>query len=254
MIKKIIVLLCITMQLGALTVHDAKKIGMQIWMNEGNQKEELLVFWSEHEPFPSLGIGHNLWFLKKKHNHKESFPELCDYLEHHGITLPEWIKKALPHGAPWSSRKEFLADTHHTKELRTLLSKTIALQTEFMIKKLNDTIPVIMKKISEEKKSICKKIIELMESSPLGNYALIDYLNFKGSGINATEPWGLMQVLIAMADHEITEKNVSQLFALEAEQLLLTRIKNGGPDYPLGRRLEGWTKRICTYYNQNLFR
>ena len=31
--------------------------------NEAGQRRELLVHWNKNESFPSLGIGHNIWFL-----------------------------------------------------------------------------------------------------------------------------------------------------------------------------------------------
>lgn len=235
----------------SINKSDAKKIGMQIWKNEAAQREDLLVFWHEREPFPSLGIGHAIWFPQGIDvPYKQQFPTLCSYLKKHGVKLPEWLEKA-KETAPWKSRSEFLQDTTRTTELRTLLASTIDLQTYFMIEQLRKVWKRILNDTPPEKRAILTKKFNLLRSSIRGNYALIDYLNFKGSGINPREEcngdrWGLLQVLSDMPD-TINTENATKAFSVSAAKILLKRIENSAPDYPHLPALPGWIKRVCTY-------
>src|SRR6476620_4484737 len=61
----------------SITPDDIKKIGMLIWANEASKRKELLVFWSQFESFPSLGIGHYIWYPRGHTAHyTEQFPLL----------------------------------------------------------------------------------------------------------------------------------------------------------------------------------
>ena len=59
---------------------------------------------------------------------------------------------------------------------------------------------------------------------------LIDYLNFKGSGLDPKEQsngqrWGLLQVLIDMPD-SLTEDKVNQAFTISAIKILVALVQN----------------------------
>lgn len=243
----------------AAMAEDAQKIGMQIWQNEASGRTDLLVFWNPHESFPSLGIGHFIWHPKKGNclTFAQQFPALCDYLQQHGIKLPTWLEKAKHAGAPWNSRNEFLQDEQKIKELRQLLSTTMDLQTNFMIEQLEKQLPKIFDAVPEEQKEHVGYCVALLQSCPLGTYALVDYLNFKGSGLNPKERsndqgWGLLQVLLAMPEN-ITAENVCQAFAIAAAKILLRRIENAAPDYKPLIFLHGWIKRVSTYAKPDIF-
>ena len=45
-----------------LTSHEIKWLGEQIYSNECNANFECLTSWNSGEDFPSLGIGHFIWF------------------------------------------------------------------------------------------------------------------------------------------------------------------------------------------------
>lgn len=261
MFKKILLLL-LTFHISitkTLSPEDAYKIGMQIWNNEASQRVDLLVFWNPNESFPSLGIGHNIWYPENQFaKYTEEFPKLCNYLQKNGIVLPAWLTKALSKGAPWKIREEFLQDKKRTEELRNLLSSTINLQTNFMIERLEQQWPLILEAAPAQYKDKLKNIFKLMTSSALGTYALIDYLNFKGSGLNPNEiangyQWGLLQVLLNIPD-DITKENINKLFAISAAKILLKRIENSGPNYNTIRFMHGWVKRISTYIDPNIFK
>jgi hypothetical protein len=122
--------------LFCLDSKDIKKIGSAIWYNEAGSRKDLLAFWSEHEPFPSLGIGHAIWFPEgAPAPYTEQFPLLCDFLEKNKVKLPGWLKVAKKTGAPWKTRQEFMQDVQKREQLITLLSSTIELQTRFMIER-----------------------------------------------------------------------------------------------------------------------
>ena len=145
-LKKIIICLLFIKNTdsGALSALEIEKIGMQIWYNEAAGKEELLVFWNQNEEFPSLGIGHNIWLpVGQKAKFNQGFPILCDYLIQHGVRLPDWLYQAKKTGAPWQTRDHFYQDYARRHELRQLLVKTVALQTQFMIDLMADRKSVV---------------------------------------------------------------------------------------------------------------
>lgn len=237
---------------------EAQKIGMQIWMNEASQRKDLLVFWSQSESFPSLGIGHCIWFPEGLDApYTQEFPLLCDYLEEHNVQLPLWLKRACHVGAPWKSREDFLQDNVRTEELRILLYSTIELQTQFMIERLERQFSLMVKAANSEQKEKLIHNFNAMSESILGRYALIDYLNFKGSGLNPREVsklhhWGLMQVLLDMPSDTIVE-NAPQAFAISAAKILIILIQNSAPKYNRIKFLRGWINRIITYTDPNIF-
>lgn len=239
--------------LNAITLEEAKKIGDLIWQNETSNKIELIVFWNPHEDFPSLGIGHFIWIPQAQASKFTSmFPILCNYLKKHGVTLPTWVDNALPFGAPWKSREEFLKDNYRTNELRKLLISSMDLQVKFIIEYFEQQWPLILNVVPNEKKLQISQYFDLMKSSFQGTYALIDYHNFKGSGLvrdknKINEGWGLIQVLLNMPAG-LNSENINKAFALSAGQVLLKRIQNSYPKYEIIRFMHGWIKRISTYF------
>jgi hypothetical protein len=119
-----------------------------------------------------------------------------------------------------------------------------------MIECLDEQWPLIINLVdsNEQKKQIIE-YYNLMKSSFHGTYALIDYLNFKGSGLNQNinDGWGLLQVFLAMPPG-LTAENINKAFAISAAQVLIRRIKNSYPDYKIIRFMHGWIKRINTYF------
>ena len=231
----------------------AAQIGNLIWQNECSKRKDRLVFWNQHEPFPSLGIGHFIWYPEgQKKEYSEQFPTLCNYLKEKKVMLPMWLNSAITKGAPWHTRDAFLKDTVRTNELKELLTQTIPLQAQFIIDQFNTEWPKILSAVPRKHKKAVQRKYELLTATPHGMYAVIDYTNFKGTGLNPKERsngkgWGLMQVLMLMPDN-LTQKNAPQSFALTAAQLLTERMQNDGPEYKLARFLHGWMKRLSTYY------
>lgn len=241
-----------------LNSNDAKKIGMQIWENEASGKKDLLTFWSLYESFPSLGIGHFIWMpYNIEHRYVEQFPLLCEYMKTCGIILPKWLDRAIIIGAPWTSREEFLADKEKINELRELLASTVDVQTNFIIQRFLQQAPTIINASPNEQKEKISRIIDLMLTSLNGTYALVDYLNFKGSGIAKNEQilgqgWGLLQVLMDMPE-DLYAENACKAFSLSCAKILLRRIQNSAPEYNPIRFMHGWIKRVSTYFNPEIF-
>ena len=74
---------------------EADRIGKKIWRNECAGTRDGLTSWNKGEDFPSLGIGHFIWYPQGKRGpFKESFPALKDYLESQGVELPGWLASA----------------------------------------------------------------------------------------------------------------------------------------------------------------
>ncbi len=243
----------------ALNTAQIEKIGRQIWQNEASGKEELLVFWNKNESFPSLGIGHNIWYPKNhawfgandQIKYTQGFPLLCNYLKEHGVKLPAWLEEALKTGAPWQTREQFYQDEERLQQLRQMLVNTIELQTEFMINLFEKKRPLLLAAAPSKQRKKLQKNLDLLHQSPAGMYALIDYLNFKGDGLNSQEAiggqrWGLLAVLLAMPDN-LNQQNAVRSFAACAAQKLMERIVNSAPDYKPLTFLNGWMKRVSTY-------
>ena len=92
---------------------------------------------------------------------------------------------------------------------------------------------------------------ERVANSPKGCYALVDYVNFKGEGVLATERyagqgWGLLQVLEGMSQESSGPEAVKN-FAESAKKVLTTRVRNSPPARNESRWLPGWINRINTY-------
>jgi hypothetical protein len=234
-----------------LEPHDAEKIGRKIWMNEGLAKTENLTVWNKGEEFASLGIGHFIWYPKSKEGpYTETFPQLIAFLQQEGVEIPDWLQKTPD--APWKSHEAFKyhEQRQDMKELRTLLANTIPEQVRFLIKRLDEALPKMLDTLpSEAEREHVSKQFYRVANAPNGLYALVDYVNFKGEGISATERyqgqgWGLLQVLQKMPGNSA---NVMEEFAQAAEFVLTRRIQNSPPVRNESRWLKGWKNRIKTY-------
>ena len=232
----------------SVSAEDAHQIGEKIWKNECAGTIEGLTNWKKGEEFPSLGIGHFIWYpLEKKGPFEETFPSLLKFLEAKGAILPTWLKKAS--GCPWSCREEFYADIHSPKmqSLRQFLFDTRWSQAIFMANRLEHTMTLLIQKDSSEKK--ISFLFQRLASDPKGLYALLDYLNFKGSGLSSKESykgqgWGLLQVLQSMsASSELPLME----FVEAAKTVLQQRVKNSPPERNEAQWLKGWFNRLDSY-------
>jgi hypothetical protein len=248
----------VPLPLMAITIssEEAKAIGQRIWMNECAGTVQGLTSWNEGEEFASLGIGHFIWCPKGTScPFSESFPRLLAFFKKHKVELPAWLKHQT--SCPWRSRKEFLSNLQNPRmiELRTLLSSTIELQTKFIVERLEQTLPTLLRKMPAEKKDPIKQQFYRLEKTPQGIYALIDYVNFKGEGFVIAENykghgWGLLHVLETMKGSD--PATAAHEFASCAKKILTKRVKNSPPERNESRWLPGWKNRLDTYTSYKL--
>ena len=234
----------------AVTLSDAqaRAIGMRIWKNECAGTIEGLTSWNSGEKFASLGIGHFIWYPTGTTGpFEESFPKLVTYLRSRGVDIPPWLAKA--EGCPWPDRKSFLADKNspRMKELRSLLAETIGEQARFAALRLENALPKMLAAAPPSERERIRANFFRVAREPMGMYALMDYVNFKGEGISSTERyngmgWGLLQVLEGMGGGPALAE-----FSKSADRVLTRRVKNSPPERNEARWLPGWKNRCATY-------
>lgn len=242
--------------LPALTAEQTAWIGERIFANECNLKIPCLTSWNAGEDFPSLGIGHFIWYREGQEDvFVESFPALLAYYEQKKIAIPAWIAALPQRDSPWPDRVTFLADMDSVRmlELRNFLNDTQGVQVEFIIERMHASLPALIE-YTDQKEAIATLFQEIAASAPpLGMYALIDYVNFKGEGISeseryAGEGWGLLQVL----EQLLLTRNDTPLmaqFSRAAKVVLSRRIANAPSERDEGRWREGWNARVATYFD-----
>ncbi len=220
---------------ASLTPKQLERIGQRIWLNEGAGRIEYLIHWNEGEPFPSLGIGHFIWYPPGvEAPFEESFPKLLAHLAKTGITLPEGITPS--NDAPWPDRATFLARRHlpPASELRALLAETVPQQTEFIVQRFRAALPKMKAAMAPARRDRLEHHFQLLAKTPEGLFAMIDYVNFKGEGTAPQERykgegWGLMQVLDAMEESQ-TPRQALEHFVTAADRVLTRRITNAPRD------------------------
>ena len=222
------------------------RIGQKVWRNECDGTVAGLTSWNAGEDFPSLGIGHFIWYPAGAPGpFEESFPELVRFLESNGKPVPAWMRGA----CPWSSRAQFLAEAHAPRqtELRDLLAATVPLQARFLAARMQKALPKMLEQAGNRAEKVRRNFERLAASGP-GTFALIDYVNFKGEGTLPTERyqgegWGLLQVLEGMND----QGDGVRAFAASAQAVLARRVRNAPPARHEQKWLPGWKARVARY-------
>lgn len=230
------------------------KIAERIFANECSSKDEYLLQWNEGEDFLSLGIGHFIWYPEDRRGpFDESFPEYLGFAEASGEKVPDWLGAAPFIPCPWDSREDFMDSREDDRlaELREFLMATKPLQAEFMVERLRPALPLILKNAPADERPKIEERFNRIVSAPGGRYALIDYVNFKGLGVLASERyngegWGLYQVLSEMKQEDDGAKATEE-FAEAAKKVLERRVANSPRERNEGRWLLGWKRRIDSY-------
>jgi len=200
----------------------------------------------------SLGIGHFIWYpAGAKDGFEESFPKFLKYAKASGERLPGWLDKIPSPPCPWRSQEEFAASSQDKRltELKKFLIRTKTLQSAFIIKSLDDALPLILKSIPKEKRDRVVTRFNRVAATSEGIYALADYVNFKGLGIISSERyqgtgWGLLQVLENMKNDE---RYALEAFVRSANAVLENRVKNAPVNRDEKKWLPGWQSRINSY-------
>src|SRR5207247_4836788 len=231
---------------------DALRIGKKIWQNESNGTVAGLTAWNAGENFASLGIGHFIWYPQGVHGpFDESFPKLLAFARERGIAIPAWLNQSS--ACPWNSRAEFSGaqNSERMRELRQFLSRTIDVQAQFMVARLQRSLAKMLNEAAPAERENVERQFGRVASTPHGCYALVDYVNFKGEGVLHTERyhgegWGLLQVLEQMhgtnAGAAATEE-----FSNSAAAILRRRVQNSPSERHEARWLPGWLNRVRTY-------
>lgn len=234
----------------SMSREDLERIGRRIWQNEGAGRVENLTSWNAGENFASLGIGHFIWYPAGEAGpFEESFPQLIGWMRRHGVTVPAWLHETAD--CPWANRAEFLKDRDGRKqrELRQFLSQTVAEQTQFIVERLENSLPRLEAAAGASRRRVATNLRALRQT-PQGLFALVDYVNFKGDGLNPSERyqghgWGLLQVLEGMETTDAAK--APRAFADSAKRVLINRVDKSPPQRREQRWLSGWLNRCESY-------
>ncbi len=236
---------------GNLTAAQKAAIGRKIWQNESGGKIEGLTAWNVGEEFPSLGIGHFIWYPAGFNGRfQESWPQFIAYATAQGANPPAIAKQR---HSPWSSRAEFQKNFNSPEMtgLRQWLAGTVGIQTDYIMARSRTSLPKMLAAAPASERAKIQANYHKVASTPHGTYALIDYVNFKGDGTSPTEKyqgqgWGLLQVLGNMKEVPAGPAAASE-FAASAKRMLSRRIDNSPPERGEARWRAGWHNRCDTY-------
>jgi hypothetical protein len=254
-----------------------ENIGRKVLYNETHCQASALVHWNTGELFPSLGIGHAIWFPRNVNpGFQESFPNLMKFIRlrisaQGKMMIPAWLDMDVIGPAPWADKNEFdnppIGLAGKKEELQAFLSlpEVVRLQMAYLVYRLETGIYKILAD-TEWKGDMtgAQKIYDnflALSSGAFGLRSMVDYTNFKGEGVRWIErtyfnkyQWGLKQVLLQMPDQPT---NLYMDFADAAQMMLERVVANVAPErQELAKKwLVGWTVRVNeTYRDGNLDR
>ncbi|MGH7197202.1 MAG: hypothetical protein ACREH5_00460 [Candidatus Omnitrophota bacterium] len=234
--------------------EDLHCIGRQVFLNECAGYPKNLVFWSPNESFPSLGIGHFIWYPEgSSEPFRESFPDLVRFFRKNRVEFPEWLWDSGRIRLPWRVREEFMeeGESERVLALRDLLERTWDLQVFFMLERSKRSIGKILSATPPAERAPLFARFHRLSSFREGAFALLDYVNFKGEGYKTSERyegygWGLKQVLEEMDEESFIQDPLRE-FVRTALDVLERRVKYS----PLSKKehlwLPGWRKRVQSY-------
>lgn len=237
-----------------LSQYELNVIAEKIYQNETSGNPKNIMFWSKNETFPSIGIGHFIWYPRGQVKvFDETFPAMIDYYVANKVEIPRWLHAARKTGAPWMNRDIFERSRNDPefRQLQNLLMNTKALQTQFFFDRLHESIPEIVKHVAPQYRQHIVNNYNAVAKTKGGWYPLIDYINFKGKGIKATERyngqgWGLLQVLQNMRAVQPGPMALQE-FSKSAREMLARRVRNSDPSKNEARWMPGWTNRTNGY-------
>jgi hypothetical protein len=231
-------------------------IGDKIFQNETGGRVDQLVHWNHREDFAAMGIGHFTWYpAGRRARFGNTFPGLLDYLQKNGVKLPHWVQRARFEGAPWRTRAELMRakNTPEIRQFSQLLYNTRHLQANYKMDRAMRTMPRLVKKTPQHLRRHVANNLNAVANSHGGRYVLVDYVNFKGEGLNRNggykgHNWGLLQVLEEMRPSNVGNQALNE-FANAAMRVLERRVRNSKPSRNERKWLPGWRNRTNTYRN-----
>ena len=234
-----------------LSAAQKNAIGRKIWQNECAGSVNGLTTWNVGEEFPSMGIGHFIWYpagFKGRFN--ETWPQFVAFAKKKGVSLPA---VAAEKHSPWNTKAEFQKDFNGPRvtSLRKWLAANVTVQTDFIIDRSRAALPKILAAAPAGERARIERNYHKVATTPQGTYALVDYVNFKGEGTLTTERyqgrgWGLLQVLGEMREVPSGAAAASE-FAAAAKRALSRRIANSPQERGEKRWEQGWHNRCNTY-------
>ncbi len=235
---------------GTTAQVDVEALGRRIWANECAGSRQGLVSWNAGEDFPSLGIGHFIWFPKGvSAPFAESFPAFVSYARRCGAQVPAFFDGP----APWPNKAAFLADRSGRAEaMRNWLAAHVGVQTRFIIARSRAALPGMM--AQSRNPQAVRARYNALAATTQGMYCLVDYVNFKGEGTKASERyaglgWGLLQVLEEMRGNPQGAAATVE-FSRAAAAVMRRRVANSPAGRNEQRWLPGWLNRCRTYAGQ----
>ncbi len=230
-------------------------LSRRIYLNECAGQEAYLLYWSEKEPFPSLGIGHFIWFPKGVNpSFEETFPQMLAYVSQR-YSAPLEIKRYLGQSAPWANRETFLVWSNSAagENFRQWLMESMAWQTEFILQRFWTKWQQALAEIPLTERDDIRQKSDSFIRFQLGFLAMVDYFNFKGLGDSPQERyqgegWGLIQVFRSMLWHEgMSEEQLLDEFISAAKARLALRVRLAENKQIERQWLKGWNKRLDGY-------
>lgn len=237
----------------SLATDEQKRIAERIWHNECGGTKAGLTFWKEGEAWASLGIGHFIWYPDSFQGpYEETFPSFIRFMRNEGGVVPSWLESCPP--CPWKTKEEFDKNKESAKmeELRSLLLETQVFQMHFMLERVKEALPLMEQDLAGGEKERVDRLIKRLLQEKKGVFALIDYVNFKGTGLVPSERyqgkgWGLIQVLCRM-DGECRDPLIE--FVHAAKTVLTERVEYAPPERGEKRWLKGWCNRVDRYVKE----
>jgi len=247
-----VIVLPVEVNCASLSPTEARRIGRKIWQNECAGTVSGLTSWNSGENFASLGIGHFIWYPPGQRGpFEESFPPLIAFMRERGAKLPPIVSGNGSLECPWRTRSEFLnaQQSADMKQLRQFLADTIDLQSQFLVHRLESSLPKMLDEATPADRAAVRANFQRLLESSQGCYALVDYVNFKGEGVLHSERyrgqgWGLLQVLEQMKND--STRPVEE-FSRAAAAVLRRRVANAPSERNEQRWLAGWLKRVNSY-------
>ncbi len=225
-----------------LSPHALDLLAQQLFEKECGGQQENLLWWSPHEPFPSLGIAHFIWFPQGVSvPFEQTFPQVIQFLDPSG-QLPAWLHAPY---APWAARKAFLAEKGrpYLRWLQAWLWHTRQQQAAFVVARFNRRWQQACNRQPDGDR-LQQRLQQLVEQAPHALWAVLDYSNFKGFGDLPQERyrghgWGLVQVVRQMHDVSL------EAFVQAAKAVLQQRIDLA--PQPEQHWWPGWRRRVESY-------
>ncbi len=246
-----------TPQATELDAAQRNYIGDLIYRHECGSDPVCLTSWNKGEDFASLGIGHFIWYPAGVTNQRfhESFPSLLHFVQQRRvITMPEWLKTL--QGNPWQNRAAFQAAiaTPHMIQLRQWLDASRNEQVLFIKVRLDAALPRMVADLTASDARHVAQQYQRMVDAPMGYFALMDYVNFKGEGLRPSEHyqgqgWGLLQVLLAMQGTS-HDRDAIVSFVASAKEGLRERVRLSPRHRHEQRWLAGWENRLDDYVQE----